>query len=105
MQGGMLLALHGYRVLQGGSHLGGIPFLGTVTVGVCLKHVGITDPVMDRLRMSVKTLCVCPSPQAFVVKVEREGQQGSVLVQRSFEEFYELHSKLRLIFPSSKLPR
>ncbi|CAB1315315.1 unnamed protein product [Coregonus sp. 'balchen'] len=41
---------------------------------------------------------------AFVVKVEREGQQGSVLVQRSFEEFYELHSKLRLIFPSSKLP-
>uniref|UniRef100_A0A4W5NKD1 Phosphatidylinositol-4-phosphate 3-kinase catalytic subunit type 2 beta n=1 Tax=Hucho hucho TaxID=62062 RepID=A0A4W5NKD1_9TELE len=41
---------------------------------------------------------------AFVVKVEREGQQGSVLVQRSFEEFYELHSKLRLVFPSSKLP-
>ncbi|KAG7281591.1 hypothetical protein CRUP_010066 [Coryphaenoides rupestris] len=42
---------------------------------------------------------------AFVVKVEREGsQQGAVLVQRSFEEFYELHNKLRLIFPSSKLP-
>ncbi|KAJ3603173.1 hypothetical protein NHX12_030916 [Muraenolepis orangiensis] len=42
---------------------------------------------------------------AFVVKVEREGgQQGAVLVQRSFEEFHELHSKLRLIFPSSKLP-
>ncbi|XP_041744413.2 phosphatidylinositol 4-phosphate 3-kinase C2 domain-containing subunit beta-like [Coregonus clupeaformis] len=41
---------------------------------------------------------------AFVVKVEREGQQESVLVQRSFEEFFELHSKLRLIFPSSKLP-
>uniref|UniRef100_A0A6Q2ZMS7 Phosphatidylinositol-4-phosphate 3-kinase n=1 Tax=Esox lucius TaxID=8010 RepID=A0A6Q2ZMS7_ESOLU len=41
----------------------------------------------------------------FVVKVDREGQQGSVLVQRSFEEFYELHNKLRLIFPSSKLPR
>uniref|UniRef100_A0A6Q2XDH8 Phosphatidylinositol-4-phosphate 3-kinase n=1 Tax=Esox lucius TaxID=8010 RepID=A0A6Q2XDH8_ESOLU len=40
----------------------------------------------------------------FVVKVDREGQQGSVLVQRSFEEFYELHNKLRLIFPSSKLP-
>ncbi|XP_056129210.1 phosphatidylinositol 4-phosphate 3-kinase C2 domain-containing subunit beta [Lampris incognitus] len=41
---------------------------------------------------------------AFVVKVEREGQQGSTLVQRSFEEFQELHSKLRLIFPSSQLP-
>ncbi|KAM3877697.1 phosphatidylinositol 4-phosphate 3-kinase C2 domain-containing subunit beta [Diretmus argenteus] len=41
---------------------------------------------------------------AFVVKVEREGQQGAALVQRSFEEFHELHSKLRLIFPSSKLP-
>ncbi|KAI4894971.1 hypothetical protein NFI96_028733, partial [Prochilodus magdalenae] len=40
----------------------------------------------------------------FVVKVEREGQQGATLVQRSFEEFHELHSKLRLIFPSSKLP-
>uniref|UniRef100_A0A4W5PQD0 Phosphatidylinositol-4-phosphate 3-kinase catalytic subunit type 2 beta n=1 Tax=Hucho hucho TaxID=62062 RepID=A0A4W5PQD0_9TELE len=63
----------------------------------------------DRL---IRNLFVCRhirtySPSkgyAFVVKVEREGQQGSVLVQRSFEEFYELHSKLRLIFPSSKLP-
>uniref|UniRef100_A0A3Q4MG79 Phosphatidylinositol-4-phosphate 3-kinase, catalytic subunit type 2 beta n=1 Tax=Neolamprologus brichardi TaxID=32507 RepID=A0A3Q4MG79_NEOBR len=42
--------------------------------------------------------------QAFVVKVEREGQQEVQLVQRTFEEFQELHSKLRLIFPSSKLP-
>ncbi|XP_065811494.1 LOW QUALITY PROTEIN: phosphatidylinositol 4-phosphate 3-kinase C2 domain-containing subunit beta [Labrus bergylta] len=41
---------------------------------------------------------------AFVVKVEREGQQEVTLVQRTFEEFHELHSKLRLIFPSSKLP-
>uniref|UniRef100_W5N2P3 Phosphatidylinositol-4-phosphate 3-kinase catalytic subunit type 2 beta n=1 Tax=Lepisosteus oculatus TaxID=7918 RepID=W5N2P3_LEPOC len=40
----------------------------------------------------------------YVVKVVREGQHGSILVQRSFEEFHELHSKLRLIFPSSKLP-
>ena len=41
-----------------------------------------------------------------MVKVEREGvQQGAALVQRSFEEFHELHCKLRLIFPSSKLPR
>uniref|UniRef100_A0AAQ5ZML0 Phosphatidylinositol-4-phosphate 3-kinase n=1 Tax=Amphiprion ocellaris TaxID=80972 RepID=A0AAQ5ZML0_AMPOC len=42
---------------------------------------------------------------AFVVKVEREAQQEVQLVQRSFEEFHELHSKLRLMFPSSKLPR
>ncbi|XP_029007778.1 phosphatidylinositol 4-phosphate 3-kinase C2 domain-containing subunit beta [Betta splendens] len=41
---------------------------------------------------------------AFVVKVEREGQQEVQLVQRTFEEFQELHSKLRLMFPSSKLP-
>ncbi|XP_054640906.1 phosphatidylinositol 4-phosphate 3-kinase C2 domain-containing subunit beta isoform X2 [Dunckerocampus dactyliophorus] len=41
---------------------------------------------------------------AFVVKVEREGQQEVQLVQRTFEEFHELHSKLRLVFPSSKLP-
>ncbi|XP_047438276.1 phosphatidylinositol 4-phosphate 3-kinase C2 domain-containing subunit beta [Mugil cephalus] len=40
----------------------------------------------------------------FVVKVEREGQQEALLVQRTFEEFQELHSKLRLIFPASKLP-
>uniref|UniRef100_A0A8C2XAR3 Phosphatidylinositol-4-phosphate 3-kinase catalytic subunit type 2 beta n=1 Tax=Cyclopterus lumpus TaxID=8103 RepID=A0A8C2XAR3_CYCLU len=40
----------------------------------------------------------------FVVKVEREGQQEALLVQRTFEEFHELHSKLRLIFPSAKLP-
>ncbi|XP_072571954.1 phosphatidylinositol 4-phosphate 3-kinase C2 domain-containing subunit beta-like isoform X2 [Paramormyrops kingsleyae] len=41
---------------------------------------------------------------AYVVKVERDCQHGATLVQRSFEEFHELHSKLRLIFPSSKLP-
>ncbi|XP_022597730.1 phosphatidylinositol 4-phosphate 3-kinase C2 domain-containing subunit beta [Seriola dumerili] len=41
---------------------------------------------------------------AFVVKVEREGQQEVQLVQRTFEEFHELHSKMRLIFPSSRLP-
>ncbi|CAB1425312.1 unnamed protein product [Pleuronectes platessa] len=40
---------------------------------------------------------------AFVVKVEREGQEAQ-LVQRTFEEFYELHSKMRLMFPSSRLP-
>jgi hypothetical protein len=34
-------------------------FLGTVTVVVCLKHVGNTDSVRDRLRTSVKTLASC----------------------------------------------
>uniref|UniRef100_A0A665XAV9 Uncharacterized protein n=1 Tax=Echeneis naucrates TaxID=173247 RepID=A0A665XAV9_ECHNA len=33
---------------------------------------------------------------AFVVKVEREGQQEVQLVQRTFEEFYELHNNTTL---------
>ncbi|XP_062402307.1 phosphatidylinositol 4-phosphate 3-kinase C2 domain-containing subunit beta [Sardina pilchardus] len=61
---------------------------------------------------SIRSLFVCQhmktySPNkgyTYVVKVERDGQQGATLVQRSFEEFHELHTKLRLIFPSSKLP-
>lgn len=41
---------------------------------------------------------------SYVVKVQYDGQQEPVLVQRTFEEFHELHSKLRLMFPANKLP-
>ncbi|XP_067913537.1 phosphatidylinositol 4-phosphate 3-kinase C2 domain-containing subunit beta isoform X2 [Heterodontus francisci] len=41
---------------------------------------------------------------SYVVKVEREGQHDATFILRTFEEFNELHSKLRLIYPSSKLP-
>lgn len=55
----------------------------------------------------IKNLYICRHMRynkgyLFVVKVERE--QETTLVQRTFEEFHELHSKLRLLFPSSKLP-
>ncbi|KAF3855543.1 hypothetical protein F7725_016266 [Dissostichus mawsoni] len=54
-------------------------------------------------RPSLSFAPVCTRPTVFMVKVEREGQQEALL-QRSFEEFQELHSKLRLMFPSNKLP-
>ncbi|NXA24385.1 P3C2B kinase, partial [Ibidorhyncha struthersii] len=41
----------------------------------------------------------------YVVKVQRESPSEVVFVQRTFEEFQELHNKLRLLFPSSLLPR
>uniref|UniRef100_A0A7N6B3N3 Phosphatidylinositol-4-phosphate 3-kinase n=1 Tax=Anabas testudineus TaxID=64144 RepID=A0A7N6B3N3_ANATE len=57
--------------------------------------------ICRHLRTSTSKGYVSP---VFVVKVEREAQQEVQLVQRTFEEFHELHSKLRLVFPSSKLP-
>uniref|UniRef100_A0A8C8SBV1 Phosphatidylinositol-4-phosphate 3-kinase catalytic subunit type 2 beta n=1 Tax=Pelusios castaneus TaxID=367368 RepID=A0A8C8SBV1_9SAUR len=40
----------------------------------------------------------------YIVKVQREGPCEVTYIQRTFEEFQELHNKLRLIFPSSHLP-
>lgn len=45
------------------------------------------------------------SSQTYVVKVQRESPSEVAFVQRTFEEFQELHNKLRLLFPSSLLPR
>ncbi|XP_043932685.1 phosphatidylinositol 4-phosphate 3-kinase C2 domain-containing subunit beta [Protopterus annectens] len=40
----------------------------------------------------------------YVIEVKREGQHEVSTIRRTFEEFQELHNKLRLLFPSSKLP-
>ncbi|XP_067387970.1 phosphatidylinositol 4-phosphate 3-kinase C2 domain-containing subunit beta [Emydura macquarii macquarii] len=40
----------------------------------------------------------------YIVKVQRETPCEVTYIQRTFEEFQELHNKLRLIFPSSHLP-
>ncbi|XP_016070931.1 PREDICTED: phosphatidylinositol 4-phosphate 3-kinase C2 domain-containing subunit beta [Miniopterus natalensis] len=40
----------------------------------------------------------------YVIKVMRENAHEATYIQRTFEEFQELHSKLRLLFPSSLLP-
>nr|XP_056701617.1 phosphatidylinositol 4-phosphate 3-kinase C2 domain-containing subunit beta [Euleptes europaea] len=40
----------------------------------------------------------------YIVKVKRENPSEITYVQRTFEEFQELHNKLRLIVPSSLLP-
>ncbi|XP_067585413.1 phosphatidylinositol 4-phosphate 3-kinase C2 domain-containing subunit beta isoform X7 [Pseudorca crassidens] len=40
----------------------------------------------------------------YVVKVMRENAHEATYIQRTFEEFQELHNKLRLLFPSSLLP-
>lgn len=39
------------------------------------------------------------------MKVQRESPGEVTFIQRTFEEFQELHNKLRLLFPSSLLPR
>uniref|UniRef100_A0A8D2L0I6 Phosphatidylinositol-4-phosphate 3-kinase catalytic subunit type 2 beta n=1 Tax=Varanus komodoensis TaxID=61221 RepID=A0A8D2L0I6_VARKO len=40
----------------------------------------------------------------YIVKVVREAPSEVTYIQRTFEEFQELHNKLRLIFPSLHLP-
>uniref|UniRef100_A0A5F8GTE8 Phosphatidylinositol-4-phosphate 3-kinase catalytic subunit type 2 beta n=1 Tax=Monodelphis domestica TaxID=13616 RepID=A0A5F8GTE8_MONDO len=40
----------------------------------------------------------------YVVKVMRENAHEAIYIQRTFEEFQELHNKLRLLFPSFHLP-
>ncbi|KAM6458685.1 phosphatidylinositol 4-phosphate 3-kinase C2 domain-containing subunit beta isoform 2-T2 [Liasis olivaceus] len=40
----------------------------------------------------------------YILKVKREHPSEVAFIQRTFEEFQELHNKLRLIFPSSHLP-
>uniref|UniRef100_A0A8C3WST5 Phosphatidylinositol-4-phosphate 3-kinase catalytic subunit type 2 beta n=1 Tax=Catagonus wagneri TaxID=51154 RepID=A0A8C3WST5_9CETA len=40
----------------------------------------------------------------YIVKVMRENAHEATYIQRTFEEFQELHNKLRLLFPSSLLP-
>jgi hypothetical protein len=54
-------AIHGYqRECHGAVSFRQVTFasLGTETMGVCLKHVVITDSVRERLKMSVKTLAI-----------------------------------------------
>ncbi|XP_034021284.1 phosphatidylinositol 4-phosphate 3-kinase C2 domain-containing subunit beta [Thalassophryne amazonica] len=68
-------------------------------------HTAKSDGVIQNLYVCRHIRTSNPSKgYAFVVKVDFEGQQEALLVQRTFEEFHELHSKLRLIFPSSRLP-
>ncbi|XP_028303551.1 LOW QUALITY PROTEIN: phosphatidylinositol 4-phosphate 3-kinase C2 domain-containing subunit beta [Gouania willdenowi] len=62
-----------------------------------------------RCHTPFRSLYVCKTQRTsrgleFVVKVEHEGQQEALLVQRTFEEFHELQNKLRIMFPPSKLP-
>lgn len=74
--------------------------LGLFCPGAFLQpHVGLRHPGVPIPRHSLI------SPQTYVVKVQRESPSEVTFVQRSFEEFQELHNKLRLLFPSSMLPR
>ncbi|KAK2505892.1 hypothetical protein MC885_013584 [Smutsia gigantea] len=45
-----------------------------------------------------------PKGYVYVVKVMRENAHEATYIQRTFEEFQELHNKLRLLFPSNLLP-
>uniref|UniRef100_A0A674NMG1 Uncharacterized protein n=1 Tax=Takifugu rubripes TaxID=31033 RepID=A0A674NMG1_TAKRU len=76
----------------------------SLTFAPRLHHVRNLGAIRD-LRVCRRLRTAHPGKgYAFVVKVERDGQKEALFVQRTFEEFNELHSKLRLLFPASKLP-
>ncbi|XP_061688315.1 phosphatidylinositol 4-phosphate 3-kinase C2 domain-containing subunit beta isoform X2 [Syngnathoides biaculeatus] len=63
-----------------------------------------SDGAIRSLYVCARAAAAAGKAHTYAVKVERDGQREAQLVQRTFEEFQELHSKLRLVFPSNKLP-
>ncbi|XP_077337382.1 phosphatidylinositol 4-phosphate 3-kinase C2 domain-containing subunit beta [Lithobates pipiens] len=60
--------------------------------------------ICDVFLTRYKKICNPNKGYVFVIKVVRESPNETTHIQRSFEEFQELHNKLRLIFPSSQIP-
>lgn len=83
-----------------------------LTLGVTLTSLTWVALLPSRLRVA-ELVASCsahrwfcfPVPQMYIVQVQRESPHEFTYVQRTFEEFQELHNKLRLLFPSSQLPR
>ncbi|KAG9485491.1 hypothetical protein GDO78_008527 [Eleutherodactylus coqui] len=68
-------------------------------------HTMKTDGrIRDVFLTRYKKICNPNKGYVYVIKVVRENLHETTNIQRSFEEFQELHSKLRLLFPSSQLP-
>uniref|UniRef100_A0A671LSG5 Phosphatidylinositol-4-phosphate 3-kinase, catalytic subunit type 2 beta n=1 Tax=Sinocyclocheilus anshuiensis TaxID=1608454 RepID=A0A671LSG5_9TELE len=96
------LCCEAYNLIRKHAHLF-LNLLGLVSSQITPDTFLSFDGVIRSLFVCRHIKTYTPSKgYSYVVKVERE--QGSTLVQRTFEEFHELHSKLQLIFPSSKLP-